>query len=87
MNSYDNPTPDEQEKYIDDKNWKEVSKEKFDSIAHDMKTKAAATKQISLRVKEYDLIKFEARASSQGLKYQSVIKSLIHQYANGQIKI
>ncbi|AEI35822.1 CopG family antitoxin [Francisella salina] len=48
---------------------------------------SAKQKQISLKITSSDLESVKARASEQGLKYQSVIKALIHQYATGKITI
>lgn len=45
------------------------------------------TRQISLTFKASDLDRVEARAKSQGFKYQSVIKALVHQYATGKITL
>ena len=87
MKRYDEPTKEEQEKYLNENDWQKVEGKELEDLILDMTTKATSTKQISLRIKEYDLRKCEARASSQGLKYQSVIKALIHQYANGLIKL
>ena len=74
-------------KYSNDADWVKLDGDKLSSLVADLKSTASATKQISLRVKEDDIRKCEARASSHGLKYQSVIKALIHQYANGKITI
>jgi len=38
------------------------------------------TKSISLRVNETDLIKLKAKALEQGLPYQTLLGSIIHQY-------
>lgn len=46
----------------------------------------AKSKQINLRVTSNDLFNFKARAMRDGLPYQTVINSLIHKYANGDIK-
>ena len=48
---------------------------------------SAKQRQISLKITNSDLESVKARASEKGLKYQSVIKSLIHQYATGKITI
>jgi predicted DNA binding CopG/RHH family protein len=49
--------------------------------------KSAKQRQISLKITNSDLDSVKARASEKGLKYQSVIKALIHQYATGKITI
>ncbi|MBK2341702.1 hypothetical protein IBE33_09285 [Francisella philomiragia] len=48
---------------------------------------SAKQRQISLKIASSDLESVKARASEKGLKYQSVIKALIHQYATGKITI
>lgn len=48
---------------------------------------SAKQRQISLKITNSDLESVKARASEKGLKYQSVIKALIHQYATGKITI
>ena len=78
---------DDIKKYSNDADWVKLDGDKLSSLVADLKKTATATKQISLRVKEDDIRKCEARASAHGLKYQSVIKALIHQYANGKITI
>ena len=36
---------------------------------------------------EYDLSKLKSKAESNGLPYQTLISTLIHQYVNDKIKI
>tara|TARA_B110000977_G_C10909737_1_gene428739 strand:+ start:15 stop:254 length:240 start_codon:yes stop_codon:yes gene_type:complete len=74
-------------KYSNNDDWVKLEGDELTSLVTNIKQTATATKQISLRVKEDDIRKCEARASAHGLKYQSVIKALIHQYANGKISI
>ena len=40
------------------------------------------TKLVSIRVREYDLARLRARSEREGLPYQTLINSLIHQYAD-----
>jgi predicted DNA binding CopG/RHH family protein len=44
-------------------------------------------KAISIRLLESDIERLKAKSFSQGLPYQTLISSLIHQYANGKIKL
>jgi predicted DNA binding CopG/RHH family protein len=44
-------------------------------------------KAISIRLLESDIERIKAKSLSQGLPYQTLISSLIHQYANGKIKL
>jgi predicted DNA binding CopG/RHH family protein len=45
------------------------------------------SKPITLRVNAGDLAKVKARAQKAGLPYQTLLSSLIHNYAEGQVKI
>ena len=74
-------------KYSNDEDWIKLEGNELNKLVSSLKKTATATKQISLRIKADDIRKCEARASAHGLKYQSVIKALIHQYANGKITI
>jgi len=74
-------------KYSNDEDWIKLEGNELNKLVSSLKKTATATKQISLRIKVDDIRKCEARASAHGLKYQSVIKALIHQYANGKITI
>ena len=72
----------------------ELNKDSFESISDDellsIKNEikeSAKQRQISLKITNSDLESVKARASEKGLKYQSVIKALIHQYATGRITI
>ncbi|MED7789279.1 hypothetical protein [Francisella sp. 19X1-34] len=72
----------------------ELNKDDFKSISADdllnFKNEireSAKQRQISLKITNSDLESVKARASEKGLKYQSVIKALIHQYATGKITI
>ena len=40
------------------------------------------TKLVSIRVREHDLARLRARSEREGLPYQTLINSLIHQYAD-----
>ena len=44
-------------------------------------------KAINLRLLESDIELIKAKSLSQGLPYQTLIGSLIHQYANDKIKL
>ncbi|WP_306119344.1 MULTISPECIES: CopG family antitoxin [unclassified Roseitalea] len=43
-------------------------------------------KRISIAVPERDLVKLKARASEEGIAYQTLINSLIHKYVEGRLK-
>lgn len=42
------------------------------------------TKNINIRISESDLLKIKALALRQGLPYQTLISSVIHQHSNNQ---
>ncbi|MDD2800640.1 MAG: antitoxin [Methylococcales bacterium] len=50
-------------------------------------TQMSKKKTISIRLLESDIERIKAKSLSQGLPYQTLISSLIHQYANGKIKL
>lgn len=58
-------------------------KSRYSQIARDQIGKK---KTISIRLLESDLERLKAQSVRQGLPYQVLISSLIHQYANGKIK-
>lgn len=66
--------------------WKSVSAEQKEEDLADfrtaMKNTFGKTRPISLRVNEVDLMKLKARALEQGLSYQTLMNSVIHQYVN-----
>lgn len=44
-------------------------------------------KRITIRVDGEDLYKIQNRAVEKGIRYQTIIASILHQYANGKIKL
>jgi predicted DNA binding CopG/RHH family protein len=46
----------------------------------------AKTRHISIRLSEGDLEKLRAKAMELGLPYQTLIGSILHQYAEGKVK-
>lgn len=61
----------------------ENEKKRYTQIACAQMSKKKA---ISIRLLESDIERIKAKSLSQGLPYQTLISSLIHQYANGKIK-
>ncbi len=49
-------------------------------------TQMSKKKAISIRLLESDIERIKAKSLSQGLPYQTLISSLIHQYATDKIK-
>lgn len=47
--------------------------------------KTGETTQISLRLPTADLITLQEEAAVLGMKYQSLLKSIVHQYLTGQL--
>jgi len=60
----------------------ETEKERFKQIAKDQIEKK---KRINLRLLESDLTRMKAEAIREGLPYQTLISSIIHKYATGQL--
>ncbi|MCK4764683.1 MAG: antitoxin [Candidatus Aminicenantes bacterium] len=48
---------------------------------------APKTKRISIRLTEQDLERLRMRASEVGIPYQTIIGSLVHQYASGKLTV
>jgi len=61
----------------------ENEKKRYTQIAC---TQMNKKKAISIRLLESDIERIKAKSLSQGLPYQTLISSLIHQYTNGKIK-
>lgn len=62
----------------------ESEKKRYTNIARTQMTKK---KVLSIRLLESDIERIKAKSFSQGLPYQTLISSLIHQYANDKIKL
>ena len=62
----------------------ENEKKRYGQIA---RTQMNKKKAVSIRLLESDIERIKARSVSQGMPYQTLISSLIHQYANGKIKL
>lgn len=59
-------------------------KQQFSSAAGDMTAKNA---NINLRLSANDLQKVKQKAAESGIPYQTLLGALIHQFAEGKIKI
>lgn len=46
----------------------------------------AKNKHISIRLSEMDLMRLRAKALELGMPYQTLIGSILHQYAEGKVK-
>ena len=60
----------------------ESEKERYRKVFID---NASKRKQVSLRLLEADLTRLRSRALAQGIPYQTLISSVIHQYVNGDL--
>lgn len=82
------------EKDVDNGNYQPLEASKLDEkkklfkhIANNTLTKMTAKKSYNLRLFENDIESIKAIALQEGLPYQSLISSIIHQVATRQIKI
>lgn len=66
------PVPDE-----------ETEKEKLVRAA---RATLAKNRHISIRLSEKDLFRLRAKAGELGIPYQTLIGSILHQYAEGKVK-
>ena len=60
----------------------EKEKKRYQAIARNTLNK---TKNINIRLPEKDLYKIKSLAIEQGIPYQTLISSLIHQYSNNRV--
>lgn len=64
----------------------EDTKQLFQEAAKNYK-ELQETKSVTLRVRREDLLKIKAKATKQGIAYQTLISLLIHQYISGEREI
>lgn len=68
----------------------ESGKLKFEPVSERIYAAARETlkknKNINIRINENDLTSIKLIAAREGIPYQTLIGSLIHKYANGQLK-
>ena len=62
----------------------EKEKTKYQSIA---KLSLQKRKHINIRLSEKDIQKLKIKAIEKGIPYQTLVASVLHQYADGQKKI
>jgi len=86
-------------KYIElDKEEQEIladyEADKYTSVREDQKrfvgiAKATLnkTKNVNIRVPEKDILKIKAKAAKSGIPYQTLMASIMHRYAQGEVKI
>lgn len=76
-------------KSIEKDEWESVSdldieKERYKGF---VKSTMRKMSDISVKVKEVDLLKLKTKSEEIGIPYQTIISSLIHNFVNGQLKI
>ena len=62
----------------------EISKDKKNRI-NSLIDEARKTKNINIRISEYDLEKLREKSAKEGLPYQTLISSIIHKYVSDQL--
>lgn len=61
----------------------------FDEVSdldEDTDTGATTRKHISIKVRQSDLDSLKKEAERRGLRYQSLINSILHQYVTGRLR-
>jgi predicted DNA binding CopG/RHH family protein len=59
----------------------DVKKKKIESILNDSRK----SRNINIRIKNYDLELIRKRAEEEGIPYQTLISSIIHKYISNQL--
>ena len=57
-----------------------------DKLIRAARATIAKNRHISIRLSEYDLMWIRAKAQELGMPYQTLIGSILHQYAAGKVK-
>ena len=65
----------------------EKEKKRLASYARYTLKRLKKDKRITIRVDKNDLEKIQNRAVEKGIRYQTIIASLLHQYVNNKIKL
>jgi predicted DNA binding CopG/RHH family protein len=66
------------------KRWRPVSPRKLEQIETIIDA-ARKSKNINIRISEYDLEKLKERSSHEGLPYQTMVTSILHKYITNQL--
>jgi predicted DNA binding CopG/RHH family protein len=64
-----------------------IDNDRKDLLEDAAKNYMSKTKNVNIRVKARDIDKIKAKSLETGIPYQTIISSLIHQYAQGKLKI
>ena len=62
-------------------------KDELLSIKKAVKNTTAKTKNINIRISEADIAKLKSKSLEVGIPYQTIVSSLIHNYASGKVKL
>ena len=65
-------------------NYRGISKGKMSKITSII-DEARKTKNINIRISEYDLEKLREKSAAEGLPYQTLLSSIIHKYVSDQL--
>ncbi len=72
----------ENDEYEDAPNFKDTKKMLEDAATRHLELNTS--KPITIRINQLDLIRVKARAQAKNIPYQTLLGSLIHQYAEGK---
>jgi predicted DNA binding CopG/RHH family protein len=77
---------DKYEKEIEEnaENYRSISLDKKNRI-NSIIDEARKTKNINIRISEYDLEKLREKSAKEGLPYQTLISSVLHKYVSDQL--
>jgi predicted DNA binding CopG/RHH family protein len=92
MNKYETKYIDQEEKElvediekVDVRKLKSPSKQEQNQLRKAAKRYIEKETKINIRIDPHELEKIKARAQKEGLKYQTLIKSVLHKYITGQL--
>lgn len=77
----------ELEKALEQGDWQEAPAKEKKQLVQSAKefTKTKKTKTVNLRMTEQDVELLKKRAQKEGLPYQTLLASIAHKYASGQL--
>ena len=78
-------TPEEQRIEDEIELYEPVSNDRKKYINTLLKEEKSKTKPISIRLSEVDLLKIKEKASIEGIKYQTLISSVLHKYVTNRL--
>jgi len=78
-------TPEEQRIEDEIELYEPVSNDRKKYINALLKEEKSTTKPISIRLSEVDLLKIKEKARIEGMKYQTLISSVLHKYVTNRL--